>query len=49
MNQDSKIGINDIIWNRNEIKDINDINEIQNFNIKKDMNNINNNKIIYIY
>jgi len=42
MNQDSKIGINDIIWNRNEIKDINDINEIQNFNIKKDMNNINN-------
>ena len=37
MNQDSKTGINDIILNSNEIRDINDINKFQDFNMKEDM------------
>ena len=41
-NKCSKIGINDIIWNTNEIKDINDINEFPEFKIKKDTDNENN-------
>ena len=42
MNQNSKIGIDGIIWNSNEIEDINDINEFQDFIIKKDLNKENN-------